>query len=123
MSEAKKSPVKIQTSGQFMEAYCKAYNLHLDSDTEKLNLIQTKAHGCRVCGRKPRLYADIYPTERLQTNGATWRRDIIGAGVLMCGCGKSSMFYDEREAVERMDPQALLEPIPFLNRLIDSWNA
>ena len=114
------STLEVQTSAQFVERYCNAFGLRLCENNRLQAVAHNKGRACPDCKRKPRLYAHMIERGVGRFN---FSRAFMGAGVLLCGCGRSSTLFDERSKVERGNTDFLFDAERVANLLADSWNA
>lgn len=114
----------IQTAQQYIDAYTKTFGLERVHDVDQL--VYNSSHSCPVCGKKPQLWGDVREVD-VSGMGFGRKTKMLAAGVIMCGCGRSSMYYDER----RDGPQGtevlpakenLLTVDAAANALIRTWN-
>ena len=117
--------VAIQNENQYLTEYCKAFSIGWFDDEGLKRIVNLKARKCPLCGRKPGLFGDRYVHEFARADGGTFKKYYLSAGVVMCGCGRSGQFFDERYRLgtnRGTYVRALIEPNVLVNRLIDTWN-
>lgn len=110
----------IVTKANYIDAYTQAFNLQRCEDSGLNKIVYTKARPCPICGSAPGLYCDL---REIDTKGFGRKTKYIVAGVVLCGCGRSSMYYDERRTSTNHTEQLNGEPAErAANLLTDTWN-
>jgi len=111
----------IVTRQNYVEEYCKAFNLKPCEDQGLAKIVYSKARPCPICGSIPALYCDMRDVDK---KGFGRKIKYMIAGVIMCGCGKSSMYYDERRhtAGGAEIGERGAEAVRAVNSLADTWN-
>ena len=110
----------IVTRDNYIKAYCEAFNLKPCEEQGLQKIVYTKAKPCPICGAIPALYCDL---REIDTKGFGRSTKYLVAGVVMCGCGRSGMYYDERRhghgGAEQLNGE---EATRAANILADTWN-
>lgn len=113
------------SGGDFINRYCEAFGLSECNEGAVCRIVYNKAKNCPICGSRPRLFWNCISVE---TPAAVWStgkyatKNRVVAGVILCKCGRSSLYFDERVGVNTHDPEKLFEPENFANKLSDTWN-